>query len=178
MLKVLKPMGLAVLHLGAIASACSPNHENTSRTTAVVALDSRTKLVVGAKLDERLSKEIAVSGRDRIVVPDTDHWACGGSIEDAYLSNVAWIELVNPSEDTLSLSLQLDGLERTYPRLFVYERTNVPVGECLTLARDRKLAGASSVVVGPTSSAYVLLSSGSVTGVYTLSVETEHIIAP
>jgi hypothetical protein len=177
MFKLLRPIVVAALHL-ATASACSPGAEETSRTTAMVGLAPTAKLIVGTKLDERLSKDVAVSGRDRLLVPDTDDWSCGRPLGETYASNVAWIELMNPSEDTLGLNIELGGLTRTHPSLFVYERKDVPVRECLTLAINRKLAGASSVVIEPTSSAYVLVSAGAATGVYTMTVRTEHIISP
>lgn len=177
MFKIIRTIIVAALPL-ASAGACAPDSEEESLVTPTVMLSPSAKLMVGTELDERLSKDVAVSGRDRMAVPDTDDWSCGLPLRNRYLSNVAWIELVNPSEATLSLSMELGGLPKTYPKLFIYDQKDAPIRQCLTLALDRKLDGASSVILEPTSSAYVLLSAGAATGVYTMTISTEHTLSP
>lgn len=175
--KLLRPTAIATILITS-TGACSSQSEEAPRVTATVALDPAAKLMVGANVDEKISKEVPVSGRDRILVPNTRDWSCGRPLDGMSMSNVAWIELLNPSDDTVSLAIALDGLPRTHPTLFVYGRREAPLEECRTLSLDRKLSDSSSVIVEPSSAAYVLLSAGGATGVYTLSVQTEHIIAP
>jgi hypothetical protein len=162
-----------------VAASCGCNPvSSSSRSTAEVESDATAIVVIAGKLGEELSKEIAVSGRVRRDVPRTRDWSCGVPNPDTYASNVAWIELYNASSDTLSLSIEVTGLPKTYPTMFVYEHQDAPIHDCLTLTTKRKLSGASSVIVEPTSSAFVLLSAGAATGVYTLAVKTEHVIVP
>lgn len=158
--------------------ACSSDSDEPPRLTSFAVIEPNLSLVIESKVGKVVTKEIAVSGRDRLEVPETRNWTCGNPLQGLVTSNVAWFELANPSADTLSVTLKLDGLEKTHPRMFVYASKNAPLKDCLTFSGQRSLAGTSSVVVDPTSSAAVLLATGAATGVYKLVLETEHVISP
>jgi hypothetical protein len=165
------------MSLSLVAALLACTHDADPPAPSLAAFDPSLSLAVESKVGKALSKEVAVSGRDRLEVPDTVHWACGNPLRGSSLSNVAWLELANPSSDTISVSLELDGLTETHPRLFVYASKNAPLRDCLTFSGQRQLAGTSSVVVEPTSYAAVLLATGAATGVYTVVIKTEHVIA-
>jgi hypothetical protein len=170
-------LAIALLHLAAISS-CGLDSGNHPQPVSLAAFDPAGSLSIESKIGDTTSKEIAVSGRERLEVPDTRNWACGTPLRGTTMSNVAWLELGNPSSDTLSVSLELEGLTETHPKLFVYGSKNTPLANCLTFSGERKLAGTSSVVVEPTSYAAILLATGTATGVYTLAIKTDHVIPP
>lgn len=166
-------LGLAV---ASVLGACNVEPNGTSQSSSIAAAEPVRVVVVGNRVGERQSTEIVLTGRERVEIPDTSGWSCGHPPRSTRNSNVAWLELSNSSSDTLSVSFELDGLPATHPKLFVYGAKNVPLRECLTFGSYRKLAGASSIVIDPGSSSYVLVAAGAVTGVYTASVTTEHVI--
>lgn len=168
---------VTLFHL-ALFSACSTESPESPHGASIDAIDPSLSLVVESKVGDALSREIAVSGRDRLGVPDTRNWSCGTPLRGLAISNVAWLELTNPSTDTVSVKLELDGLDNTHPQMFVYASKSAPVRDCLTFSGQRKLAGTSSVVVGPSSYAAILLATGNATGVFEVVIETEHVIPP
>lgn len=168
----------SVLVLAISIGACSQEHDSSPVARVMAESDTTAAVfVVAQEVGERRSREVAVSGRDRIDVPDTRYWACGEAPRATLTSNVARVELANPGEETVSASLKLDGLTSTYPKLYVYRSRQAPLRDCLTFGA-RELSGASSVILEPRSSAYVIVSAGTVTGVYTLDVTTDHVLAP
>lgn len=177
MTTTLRTFVLRCFQVAAFAS-CSPETDESSLPTSLAAFDPTVSLVVQSEVGEAMSKQIAVSGRERLAVPDTRNWACGNPSRGSTMSNIAWLELTNPSSDTISVSLELDGLTETHPRLFVYASKNASLGDCLTFSGQRKLSGTTSVVVEPTAYAAILLATGSATGVYSLEIKTEHVISP
>lgn len=169
-----RPLLLALL-LGAALSACT---DSEPPPPSLAAFDPVLSLDVQSKAGDAVSHKIAVSGRERLAVPDTRNWKCGTPLNETIVSNIAWFELNNPTQDTLSVTLELDGMEKTHPMLFVYASKNASLRDCLTFSGQRKLAGMTSVIVEPTSYAAVLLATGMATGVYTLGVTTDHVISP
>ncbi len=159
-------------------AACSYEHDSSSVARVMAESDTAAAVfVVGQEVGERRSRELAVSGHDRLSVPDTRYWTCGEAPRGTVTSNVARVELSNPGDETVSASLKLEGLAETYPKLYVYRSKSAPLRECLTFG-GRELSGASSVILEPASSAFVVISAGSVTGVYTLDVTTDHVLPP
>ncbi|MDF2698054.1 MAG: hypothetical protein K0S65_6437 [Labilithrix sp.] len=177
MSKLLAPILVTVIHLAALG-ACSPESSGLAESTATVHVAPTSTVVVNAEVGELTSRDVPVSGRDRQAVPDTDDWWCGYPLRSTSISNITWLQLLNASEDTLGLSVELDGLPKTQPKLYVYAKKEAPLHDCVTLGPHRKLGGATSIVIEPRSSAYLLVSAGAATGVYTVSIKTEHVIEP
>ena len=130
-------------------AACSAGQGETD-DTEVAESEVSTPLVVGSAPGDVKTKKVVVTAQERNSIPSTYNFACGasGHYSSTTTSNVAWVELKNPTAKTASLSLRLDGLPTTYPDLFVYaSRTGAP-SSCMTFSTTRKLAEGSSVVVG------------------------------
>lgn len=169
---------LLVLALGVVLqlNACD---ESTARRAQTLEADLAPVLVVGDQAGEVKKKELAISGKDRLSMPNAEGWHCGdppgASLEP--VANVAWIELRNPTPQTLTLSVELEGLPDTSPWLFAYPAGRSPLEGCTTFARSRKLSGASSLVLVPRASAFLLADVGAATGVYTLSARTDDVLS-
>jgi hypothetical protein len=150
----------------------------SSPQESVIEANPSSLLVLDGAIGSAASKEVAVSGRDRANVPDLRDWACGQPLREWAVSNVGWLELRNNSASILDVSVEITGLPKTHPSLFVYGTKRATVRDCLTSSLERKLGASSSVVIQPRSSVYLLVSADAATGIYTALTKTEHAIAP
>jgi len=136
--------------------------------------DLSAPLVLGTKEGATSTKKIAVSGAKRMDVPRTSTWSCGESTyySGTSSSNVAWVEIANPSNQTASVSVAVTGAG--YADLYAYASASPSsLVQCTTFSASGDLSGTRSLVVEAGKSAFVLVATGVSTGTYTVSAKVD-----
>jgi hypothetical protein len=155
--------------------ACSAPAADSDDGSEAQSESLASALTIAATAGGVTTKSIAVSGATRLSTPETYDWSCGRSNSGWYSSpsNVAWVEVKNPTPDTASVSIELTGPSSSN-ELFAYGSKNAALTDCRSFGRN-KLTGSASVVIAPGKSAWVLVDVGTSTGVFQLQAKTERL---